>query len=352
MGKLVRCHSTLGTNFSVNRRQFLRLAGSTVLATQLPVLASSNQSPSTILKPSRLKIGDTVGLVSPASPVEKEDVNDFTQVLSKLGLKVKYGTHILKEYGYLAGQDANRAADINAMFADTSVKALLTMGGGWGSNRILPLLDYDLIHQNPKIILGYSDITSLVLAIYTCSQLVTFHGPMGTSTWNPFSINYVQRILFNGEAAKLQNSFSTPVETITSGKANGRLVGGNLSVLAAMVGSSYLPNWKNTILFVEDIGEDFYRIDRLLTQLKLAGILEQVSGFIFGKCTNCTEGDDGKPSLTLAQVLSDHIKPLGIPAWYGSMIGHVRDKFTVPVGVKVEIDANKGIIKMLESAVI
>ncbi|NER31548.1 MAG: LD-carboxypeptidase, partial [Symploca sp. SIO1C4] len=253
---------------------------------------------------------------------------------------------------YLAGQDANRAADINAMFADTSVKALLTMGGGWGSNRILPLLDYDLIHQNPKIILGYSDITSLVLAIYTCSQLVTFHGPMGTSTWNPFSINYVQRILFNGEAAKLQNSFSTPVETITSGKANGRLVGGNLSVLAAMVGSSYLPNWKNTILFVEDIGEDFYRIDRLLTQLKLAGILEQVSGFIFGKCTNCTEGDDGKPSLTLAQVLSDHIKPLGIPAWYGSMIGHVRDKFTVPVGVKVEIDANKGIIKMLESAVI
>ncbi|NER28398.1 MAG: hypothetical protein F6J89_12375, partial [Symploca sp. SIO1C4] len=140
MGKLVRCHSTLGTNFSVNRRQFLRLAGSTVLATQLPVLASSNQSPSTILKPSRLKIGDTVGLVSPASPVEKKDVNDFTQVLSKLGLKVKYGTHILKEYGYLAGQDANRAADINAMFADTSVKALLTMGGGWGSNRILPLL--------------------------------------------------------------------------------------------------------------------------------------------------------------------------------------------------------------------
>lgn len=149
----------------------------------------------------------------------------------------------------------------------------------------------------------------------------------------------------------LRNSPNTPVGTITPGKARGRLVGGNLSVLAAMVGSSYLPDWNQTILFVEETGEDVYRVDRLLTQLKLAGILEQLAGFIFAQCTKCSAGEGNEPSLTLQQVLSDYIKPLGIPAWYGSMIGHIPDKFTVPVGVEVEIDAGQGTIQMLESAV-
>jgi muramoyltetrapeptide carboxypeptidase len=150
----------------------------------------------------------------------------------------------------------------------------------------------------------------------------------------------------------LQNLLSTPVETITKGKARGRLVGGNLSLVAALVGSEYLPDWQQTILFVEDIREDVYRIDRLLTQLKLAGILDQVAGFIFAQCTNCPAGDANEPSLTLQQVLADHIKPLGIPAWYGSMIGHIQDKFTVPIGGMVEIDAERGTIRLLESVVI
>lgn len=334
-----------------NRREFLKLMGLTLLATHLPAAANSNPSPQFILKPPRLKVGDTVGLVSPASGVDRETLQDFTKVLSKLGLKVKNGAHILDQYGYLAGKDADRAADVNAMFADASVQALLTMGGGWGCNRILPRLDYELIRRNPKIIMGYSDVTSLVLAIYARSRVVTFHGPMGTSTWNPYSVDYVQRILFKGEAATLRNLPNTRVETITPGKVRGRLVGGNLSVLAAMVGSSYLPDWNKTILFVEDIGEDIYRIDRLLTQLQLAGILKQLAGFIFGRCTKCTKGEGNEPSLTLQQVLSDHIRPLGIPAWYGSMIGHIPDKFTVPVGVEVEIDAGQGTIRMLESAV-
>ncbi|HEY9610059.1 LD-carboxypeptidase [Allocoleopsis sp.] len=347
-------------SFIINRRNFLKTVGLTAFATQLPPLAQGYPSPKTILKPPRLKVGDTVGLINPASPIDAKDIEQVKQTLAGLGLKVKLGAHILDRYGYLAGTDANRAADVNAMFADSSVQAILAMRGGWGCNRILPLLECDRYRASPKILMGYSDITSLLLAIYARSGIVTFHGAVGTSTWNPFTVDYVRRILFNGEAATLKNpspnrdnltSNSIVVETITPGKARGKLVGGNLSVLTAMVGSAYLPSWKQTILFVEEIGEDPYRVDRMLTQLKLAGILPQISGFVFGQCTNCIPKDN-EDSLSLTQVLRDHIQPLGVPAWSGSMIGHIKDKFTIPLGVDVEIDANQGSIKMLESAVI
>ena len=260
------------------------------------------------------------------------------------------GEHILDRYGYLAGKDSDRAFDVNTMFADKSVKGIIAMRGGWGCNRILPLLNYICIRSHPKILIGYSDITSLLLAINARSRIVTFHGLVATSTWNEFTINYVKRILFNGEAVTMQNLNTNEgrVEAIAPGKAKGKLVGGNLSVLSAMVGSPYLPSWNKSILFVEEKGEDVYRIDRMLTQLKNAGILNQIAGFVFGQCTNCSLGDE--PSFTLTQVLQDHILPLGIPAWYGSMIGHIKDKFTLPIGVEVEIDANLGTIRMLESA--
>jgi muramoyltetrapeptide carboxypeptidase len=163
----------------------------------------------------------------------------------------------------------------------------------------------------------------------------------------------VRRILFSGEAVTLRNPWydlNYRVETLTAGKARGRLVGGNLSVLAGMVGSPYLPDWQGTILFVEEIGEEVYRIDRMLTQLKLAGILDRISGFIFGQCKDCDPEEPDK-SLSFRQMLSEHIKPLRIPAWYGSMIGHMKDKFTVPVGALVEIDAQRGTVKLLEPAV-
>ncbi len=334
-----------------NRRHFLTLCGLSAIASVIPgsTIAAAN-SPS-ILKPPRLKVGDTVGLINPSSPIEQADIDYARKELKALGLNVKLGTHLLDEYGYLAGQDVDRAADVNAMFADRSVQALLTMRGGWGCNRILPFLNYDLIRSNPKIIMGYSDITSLLLAIYARSGMITFHGPVATSSWNPFSVNYVKRLLLDAEPVRMQNPPSTRPQTIMGGKARGQLVGGNLSVLSAMVGSAYLPDWENKILFVEEIGEDIYRIDRMLTQLKLAGILDKISGFIFAECTRCEAGEGDEPSLTLNQVLSDWIRPLGIPAWYGSAIGHIRDKFTIPVGAEVEIDANQGLIQLLEPAV-
>lgn len=336
-----------------DRRQFLTTFALATLATQIqPKTAQSKVSPNTIIKPPRLNLGDTVGLIAPASIVDSKDIAAAQQSIADLRLKVKLGAHILDRYGYLAGKDVDRADDINAMFTDKSVKAIIAMRGGWGCNRILPLLNYTSIRTHPKIFIGYSDITSLLLAINTRSRLITFHGPVATSTWNQFTVDYFQRLLFNGEAVRMQNlqTSEMQIEVIVPGKARGKLVGGNLSVLSAMVGSPYLPSWNKSILFVEEIGEDVYRIDRMLTQLKNAGILNQISGFIFGQCTNCTLGDE--PNFTLKQVLEDYLIPLKIPAWYGSMIGHIKDKFTIPVGVEVEIDASTGTIQMLDSATI
>jgi muramoyltetrapeptide carboxypeptidase len=332
----------------INRRQFITTCGLATLATQLPpLIAQSQVSPHAILKPPRLQLGDTVGLIAPAGIVKAENIAAATQAIRKLGLNVKLGAHILDSYGYLAGKDIHRAADVNNMFLDKSVKAMITMRGGWGCNRILPLLNYSLIRAHPKIILGYSDVTSLLLAIYARSRVMTFHGPNAISIWNEFTVDYVKRILFNGEAVTMENF--AHIQAIAPGKARGKLIGGNLSVLSAMVGSPYLPSWYKSILFIEDINEDIYRVDRMFTQLKNAGILNHIAGLIFGQCTNCSLGDE--PSLSLTQVLQDHILPLGIPAWYGSMIGHIPDKFTLPVGAEVEIDADTGTIRMLEAAV-
>jgi muramoyltetrapeptide carboxypeptidase len=337
---------------TIKRRELITACGLATLAAQIPSLtAQGKPSPNTICKPPRLQLGDTVGLIAPAGIVDGKDIEAAQQSISQLGLKVKCGKHILDRYGYLAGKDADRADDVNSMFSDRSIKAIIAMRGGWGCNRILPLLNYSLIRSHPKILMGYSDITTLLLAINARSRVITFHGPVATSTWNQFTVDYFKRILFNAEAVTMQNlnSSEVRVETIAPGKARGKLVGGNLSVLSAMVGSPYLPSWNKSILFVEEVGEDVYRIDRMLTQLQTAGILNQIAGFIFGQCTNCSLGDE--PSFTLMQVLQDHILPLNIPAWYGSMIGHIKDKFTLPIGVEVEIDSELGTIGMLEAAV-
>ncbi len=311
-----------------------------------------------MIKPSRLFAGATIGLVSPGGVISREsDIEEVEQTLRELGLRTVRGRHVLERWGYLAGQDEHRAADLNRMFAARDVDAVLPLRGGWGCNRILPYLDYESIRENPKILMGFSDITSLLIALYARCNLITFHGPVGISTWNDFTVEYARRVLYDGEQVEMRNpSHVGPrgpimrdrVRTIRSGTARGRLIGGNLSVIASMLGSSYLPDWNRHILFLEDTEEDVYRIDRMLTQLSMAGILRRLSGIVFGKCTDC---DADEPSLTLGQVLHDHFHPLGIPAFYGAMIGHISDKFTVPLGVEAEIDAASGTIQLLEPAV-
>ncbi len=346
---------------SFNRRELLQLLATSGLGLALfrPKYLFA-QDASKVILPPRLKPGDVIGLVSPAGITRSKDkLKIIEETLSALDLQLSVDEHAMDRWGYLAGEDEIRAQAINEMYANPEVDAILTFIGGWGCARLLPFLDYELIKNHPKIIMGFSDVTALLLAIYARTGLVTFHGPSGRSAWNTFTVDYVKRLLFEGEAIHYLNPMDkgdnlTQVEdriqTITPGKATGRLVGGNLTVLTALMGSDYLPRWQGHILFIEDTGEGIYRIDRMMTQLKLGGVLDQIAGFIFGKCTDCGP-DSGYSSFTLDEVLEDHIKPLGIPAFKGAMIGHVSNKFTVPLGVEAEIDASLGTIRLLSPAV-
>jgi len=343
-----------------SRRQLLELGGAALLFGNLPTVSGSPAGPRGAIKPRRLREGDLVGLINPAGATfHPDEAKIAREVMAALGLRTRFGDHLLDRYGYLAGRDEDRAADVNAMFADPEVRAVLALRGGWGCNRLLPLLDYELIRSNPKIVMGMSDITGLLLGIHAKTELVTFHGPTGNSSWSEFTTDYARRVLFDGEAVTMRNRAGTAdrlvqkenrVLTITPGTARGPLLGGNLTVLTAMIGSTYLPDFSGCILFLEDVREEVYRVDRMLTQLELAGMLERIEGLVFGRCTDC-EPSRSYGSLTLEEVLADHFGPLGIPAWYGSMIGHIRDKFTVPVGVEAEIDADAGTIRLLEPAV-
>jgi muramoyltetrapeptide carboxypeptidase len=342
----------------MNRRDFIGGLGSAGCLASLALGAKGALSSTGLIKPPRLSPGDTIGLVNPATAAfETMPIDILTESLEALGLRVVKGESYFDRRGYFAGTDEDRAGDINRFFADTSVKALLARGG-WGASRVLPLLDYELIRNNPKVVLGYSDVTALLLAIHAKTGLVTFHAPYPPT--QKFSADYLRRTVFDAEAVRMENPKEVDddetvqtedrIQVLTPGTARGRIFGGNLTVLTTIVGSDYLPDWRGAILFLEDVDEAVYRIDRMLNQLKLAGVLEQIRGFVFGRCTDCPPGG-GYGSLTLEDVLDDYIKPLGIPAWRGTMIGHIDRQFTVPLGVEVEIDAGAGVIQMLEPGV-
>src|SRR5262245_29224570 len=344
------------------RRELLQLGGMTAVMSSLPGVARA--AAPAVVKPKRLSPGDTVMLVAPANATfNSVELQIAKESLEALGFTVKTGAHLLDRHGYLAGDDKARADDINRAFDDKSVAAVHTIRGGWGSARLLPYLDFDTIRRHPKVLIGYSDITALLLSIHAKTGLVTFHGPIGLGRWDAYSLDYYKRVLFNGERvaytnkqglsdrnALVQTEFRT--QTITPGKARGRLLGGNLTVLTAILGSPYLPDWEDAILFTEDVGEDYYRIDRMLTQLKLAGVLGRIKGFVFGSCSECGPGNGNFGALTLEEIFADHVKPLGVPAWQGAMIGHGQPQWTLPVGAEVEIDAGKATITLLESPVV
>ena len=346
----------------MNRRQFVQSLGVATLATQLPATPANAAAPATV-KPKRLAAGDTVALVSPASATFNSlDLQIARESLEGLGFKVKPGEHMMQRHGNLAGDDKARAEDINRAFADRSVAAIHAIRGGWGSARVLPYLDFETIRRNPKVMIGYSDITALLLSIFAKTGLITFHGPIALGRWDAWSLEYYKRLLLNGEAVTYSNKQGLSADrnsltqvdfrtlTITPGKARGRLLGGNLSVLAAILGSPYLPDWDDSILFLEDVREDLYRVDRMLTQVKLAGVLGKIKGFVFGSCSECGPGE-GYGALTLEEIFRDHIKPLGVPAWTGAMIGHSQPQWTLPVGAQVEIDATAATMTLLEPAV-
>ncbi|SOC80783.1 muramoyltetrapeptide carboxypeptidase [Salinimicrobium sediminis] len=350
----------------MQRRNFLMNVGLGSLA--IPLHSLANSIPTTnyfqeVKRPKRLKKGDTIGIVSPAGAIyESEPYEIAVESMEAMGLKVKLGEYVRTRHGHLAGTDEQRAEEFNEMWRDPDVDAIICLRGGSGAARILPLLDYETIEKNPKIFIGYSDITALHLAIYKKTGLVTFHGPLATSTWNNFAAEHFQKLLFEAEAVQYDNPSDkgglltqtrNRIRTITPGTATGGLLGGNLSVLTNIMGTPYFPeNWENKILYLEDVGEKIYAVDRMMTQLQLGGVLGKISGFIFGKCTECDPGgSSGYGSLTLEEVIDHYIKPLGIPAFSGAMIGHINDNVTIPNGIRAEMDAEKGTFKLLSPAV-
>ena len=343
----------------MHRRQFLARSGLAALA--LPLMGGATsavaQSPGGRLLPVPFNPGDTVALVSPSSPVEDSfDLQLAQEVLEALGLRVRPGAHYGDRRGHLAGADAGRADDINRAFADPEIRAVVCVRGGSGGARLLPLLDYDVIRANPKARRGYSDVTALHCAIQARTGLVTFHGPNGSGSWNSFNADQFRKMFFERELVEFRNPAERGDElvqrrdrtiTITGGRAQGELVGGNLTVLTALAGSPYMPDFDGKILFLEDVSEAPYRIDRMLSTLRLMGALDRISGFIWGTCSDCGPGETFG-SLTIEQILDDYIKPLGIPAYRGAQIGHIRQQFIVPVGGRVEMDAGAGTFRLLE----
>jgi muramoyltetrapeptide carboxypeptidase len=278
-----------------------------------------------------------------------------------MGLRSKVGRHVASRYGYLAGTDQQRASDLNEMFDDNEVRAIFSVRGGWGSARLLPLLDWKTIRANPKLLIGSSDITALHLAIAARAGFPTIHAPNAASSWQEISRSSLHSLAF-ARATPTFGDLVVPdtdplsqhrwrTTTIRGGKARGRLIGGNLSVLTALVGTPWLPKFDGAILFLEDTGEAEYRIDRMMSQLALSGILGKVAGVIFGQCTHCTSGIADYIGFTIPQILQQYLIPLGVPAFYGANIGHVANQLSLPVGARVEIDATPRTIRILEPVV-
>jgi muramoyltetrapeptide carboxypeptidase len=343
-----------------NRRKFLKY---TALIASASIVQPFNsfktinpkdkpQDNESSILPTALKVGDKVIIVSPAGAVfDLKKMEEFSTILSNLGFVVEVAKSALNRVGYLAGTDHERAEDINNAFADKSIKAIFCTRGGWGCARILSSLDYKLIAENPKVIMGFSDITSLLLAINAKTKLITFHGPVGLSSWDPFSTLCFTNTVFLGN----RNVFPFGVEdktiVLNQGMAQGELIGGNLTVFNSLLGTEYFPNCENKILFLEELNEDPYKIDRMLTQLKLAGVLDKLTGFVFGACTKCVS-EDPLQSFTILEVIKHHVLPLNIPAIYNEPFGHTPKKWTLPIGAMAELDSNNLKLELLQSAVI
>ncbi|NMB26912.1 MAG: LD-carboxypeptidase [Tissierellia bacterium] len=310
-------------------------------------------------KPKGLKFGDTLGVIAPASPTTREKVGKSYKKLMNLGFKVKMGKSCYEKCGYLAGSDSLRAEDINQMFKDEEIDGIICLRGGYGTSRILDLLDYELIRNNPKIFIGYSDITALHIAISKISKIVTFHGPMVSSdiidNFSDFSkenlYNFILKDRFN--LGIIKNPIGEEIEIINGGVAEGLIIGGNLSLIVNTLGTPYEIELKDKILFIEEIGEEPYEIDRMFTQLRLSGKLREAEGIILGDFNNCIAKNSGYGnSLTLEQVIEDIIKPIGIPTIYNLKAGHCEPMVTLPFGVLARLNADKKKLTILESPII
>lgn len=347
----------------MNRRDLLKSLVALPLPAA-PLFGKNSFAAKKIIKPKRLRPGDAVSLIAPAGYAGDEEFSRAVQNLESLGFRVKAGKNVRKRNGFLAGSDRERLADLREAFEDTETKAVWCVRGGYGATRLLPEIDYHLIRKNPKIFVGYSDITALHLAISQNTGLVTFHGPVASSEYSDYTKRHALGVLMDPTAplkieiaADQKTNDSTLYKTgvIARGKARGRLTGGNLSLLAALAGTPFaLKDTKGKILFLEDVNEPPYKVDRLLTQLRQNLDMRRLAGVALGifEDSAARRRIADPSSGSLIDVLRDRLGDLGVPVVYGLSFGHVRDQFTLPVGIEAELDTGGATVTFLETAVL
>lgn len=313
-------------------------------------------------KPKKLNPGDTIGVVSPASPMErKSDIIRAREKLEKLGYRVVVGKNVDLQRGLVSATEEQRIEDLHEMFSREDVNAIFVTQGGYGSAQLIDRLDYDLIRKNPKIFIGFSDITSLHLAINKFANLVTFHGPsmlrFNDEELSDFTFEHLMKALTS----------DTPIGTISladpkkwiyaleGGECEGELIGGNLTLICSSLGTPYEINTTGKILFLEEVDTEPWIIDHMLCHLRNAGKLKDVAGVVVSECVNCVPFEY-KPGyyvdLSIEDVLEYYLKPLHLPVLFGFPLGHCRDMATLPLGVQARLDGNKKELHILESGVI
>lgn len=342
----------------MERRHFLSSLVAASMASTIS-LQSSNNNEITI-KPSRLNQGDKVSIIAPSTSVsDPDEIAKAYEFISSLGLIAQTAKNLRNPFGYKTKSIESRIEDLHESFADETVKAVFCIRGGYGSAALIDSINYDLIKNNPKIFLGYSDITALHLAISKMTGLLTFHGPVLLSKMTLLTANNLKAMLFGYSAPyRIQNPLELnglreqyPIRIINEGQSSGKLIGGNLSLICSLLGTKYEINSGGKLLFLEDVGEEPYRIDRMLNQLRLAGKLKDLAGIIFGLCTDCNQKSFIWDS-SLGEVLDNYFKPLNIPAIYGLLIGHTDNQFTIPMGINATLDTSQKSLWLTENAVV
>ena len=309
------------------------------------------------IKPKKLKKGDLIGIISPASATDDTVlIEKGIRYIEGMGYRTLLGKNINKQNGYLAGTDKERSEDIHDMFRNKKVKAIFCLRGGYGAFRLLDKIDYKLISKNPKIFVGFSEITSLHMAFLSKAKLITFAGPMVLPNFSAEVSSFTEEIFWNViTSSKINSTINIEVlnesSLTNSGKVIGKIVGGNLAVLSAMTGTGYLPNFKNKILLLEEINEPPYKIDRMFNQLRLRNIFDEVKGIILGNFIDCIEQDKNKNTMVLTDVLSDYFESLNIPVVKSFPFGHSKDIVTLPIGCKIKINLKQGKIEFPEAGV-
>jgi muramoyltetrapeptide carboxypeptidase len=307
-----------------------------------------------MIKARALCPGDTIAVIAPSSPVDPADLAAGLAVLEGWGFETRVAPSTRASRGYLAGEsDRARADDLLAAFVDPSIAGVICARGGYGATRLLDKIDWTIVAAHPKFFAGFSDVTSLHLALARLGW-VTFHAPMVAAG--------LDRLPYNGEGLRRAMTSTEPLDhvplppdgpkllTVVGGVARGPLVGGNLSLLGATIGTPWEVDTRDSVVLLEDVGEAPYRMDRLLTQLLQAGKLRDAAGILFGDSPTCEQGLKDRPSLTLFEVLEDLLVPLGLPLLYGFPCGHGAHRATLPLGVTVELDATRGSLTVLEAA--